>query len=198
MVTDPQGAPFYLMNPIPPEGEPDARQRRLLVDQAQHVRWNELSTHRPGAARSTSTTRRFGWTQEGDMHMGEMGEYRFFQHDGVEIGAVMPTHARHAASHVELSTSASTTSTGRPKRSRSGGGQVVNGPMEIPAANLPSSSVRTRRARGSAWSARESLKEREMAATSSPPACGSTRARRARPRNSTRPYFPDSQRRAGA
>jgi hypothetical protein len=44
MVADPSGAPFYVMKPIPPEGQPDAQSDVFSVDQPEHVRWNELST----------------------------------------------------------------------------------------------------------------------------------------------------------
>ena len=69
MVSDPQGAPFYVMKPIPPEGRrPNGQSDVFSVDQPQRVRWNELSTSRPRAARSTSTatssagTRKATWT----------------------------------------------------------------------------------------------------------------------------------------
>ena len=44
MVTDPSGAPFYLMDPLPPEDDPDAKSDVFSVDRPQHVRWNELAT----------------------------------------------------------------------------------------------------------------------------------------------------------
>ena len=87
MVTDPQGAPFYIMDPIPPEGggESDV----FSVTEAQRVRWNELSTSDPDAA-IAFYTKHFGWGQEGEMDMGEMGAYRFVQRGDVGLGAVMP------------------------------------------------------------------------------------------------------------
>ncbi len=119
------------MNPIPPEGQPNATSDVFSVDQPQHVRWNELSTTDPDGA-IDFYTRHFGWSQEGDMDMGEMGKYRFVQHDGVGIGAVMPQDAANAVSACGPITSASTTSTGPRPRSKAGGGTVLNGPMEIP------------------------------------------------------------------
>lgn len=83
MLADPQGAPFYIMRPTGNEAS-DA----FSVDQSQHVRWNELSTTDPDAA-IAFYTRHFGWVQEGDMDMGEMGKYRFLHANGVAIGAVM-------------------------------------------------------------------------------------------------------------
>lgn len=87
MVTDPQGAPFYIMDPVPPEGggESDV----FSVTEAQRVRWNELSTTDPDAAIAFYTGH-FGWGQEGEMDMGEMGAYRFIQRGDVGLGAVMP------------------------------------------------------------------------------------------------------------
>ena len=89
MVTGPEGAPVYLMDPLPPEGQPDAVSDVFSVDQPQHIRWNELSSSDPD--RSIDFYKRhFGWDQQGEIDMGEMGTYRFLQHTGVAIGAVMP------------------------------------------------------------------------------------------------------------
>ena len=89
MVSEPAGAAFYLMDPIPPESAPDARSDVFSVDQPQHVRWNELWSGDPD--RSVDFYKRhFGWGQNGDMDMGAMGKYRFVQSAGVNIGAIMP------------------------------------------------------------------------------------------------------------
>lgn len=89
MLCDPQGAPFYVMKPIPPAGQADASSDVFSHMSAQHVRWNELATSDPLAA-IAFYTRHFEWTQEGDMDMGELGKYRFLQREGAPIGAVMP------------------------------------------------------------------------------------------------------------
>ena len=97
MVTDPQGVPFYVMKPIPPEGRENEQSDVFSVDQPQRVRWNELSTTDPdGAIRFYGE--QFGWSQEGAMPMGEMGEYRFIQNRGTNIGAVMKKPAQLPAS----------------------------------------------------------------------------------------------------
>ena len=130
MVADPQGAPFYVMKPIPPEGQPDAKSDVFSVDQPQRVRWNELSTSdQDGAIRFY--TSQFGWTQEGGMPMGEMGEYKFINHDGVMIGAVMrkppqmPLTAWTYYIGVDDIDRAA-------KAVTDGGGRILHGPMEIP------------------------------------------------------------------
>lgn len=88
MVTDPQGTPFYLMAPTPPAGNPDAGSDVFSVDKPQTVRWNELVVPDDDAAVAFYTGH-FGWTQEGAMPMGPMGDYRFLQWQGTGIGAVM-------------------------------------------------------------------------------------------------------------
>src|SRR3546814_12140870 len=50
MVSDPQGAVFYVMDPIPPEGMEGMESDVFSLTEAQHIRWNELATSDPGAA----------------------------------------------------------------------------------------------------------------------------------------------------
>ncbi|MEO5775231.1 MAG: VOC family protein [Sphingomicrobium sp.] len=134
MVADPQGTPFYVMKPIPPAGQEDKVSDAFSVDQPQHVRWNELSTSDPDAAIAFYTSH-FGWSQEGEMPMGEMGAYRFIQHNGVGIGAVMRKMPEMPVSlwsyyigvdDIDRAVAAIT----------SGGGNVMHGPMEIPGGEF--------------------------------------------------------------
>ena len=130
MVTDPQGAPFYVMNPIAPQGKEDMTSDVFSPDEAQRMRWNELSTTDPDAAVRFYATH-FGWSQEGDMDMGEMGKYRFIQHHGTGIGAIMPKMP-------EMPVSLWTYYIGVDDIDRAvaaigaAGGTVTFGPMEIP------------------------------------------------------------------
>jgi len=134
MVADPQGAPFYVMKPIPPEGRENEQSDVFSVDQPQHIRWNELATTDPEGA-IAFYRQQFGWSQEGDMDMGEMGKYRFIQNRGTTIGAVMPKPA-------QLPVSMWTYYIGVDDIDRAldaikaGGGQVLNGPMEIPGGEF--------------------------------------------------------------
>ena len=134
MVTDPQGAPFYVMKPRPPEGDPDAKSDVFSPTEAQRVRWNELSTTDQDGA-IDFYKRQFGWNQEGAMPMGEMGDYRFIQANGVNIGAIMrkpPQRPVSAWSYyigvddIDRAIQAIT----------EGGGQVLNGPNEIPGGEF--------------------------------------------------------------
>jgi predicted enzyme related to lactoylglutathione lyase len=134
MVADPQGAPFYIMKPIPPEGRENEPSDAFSVEQPQHVRWNELSTTDQDAAVAFYTSH-FGWTQVGDMDMGEMGKYRFIQDNGVGIGAIMPKMPQMPVSawtyyigvdDIDRASSAV----------QSGGGTILHGPMEIPGGEF--------------------------------------------------------------
>lgn len=90
MVADPQGAQFYVMNPTPPE--PGATSDVFDAVKAQHIRWNELWTIDQPAAVALYTEL-FGWTQEGAMPMGPMGDYLFIQHGDVGLGAIAQAQA---------------------------------------------------------------------------------------------------------
>ena len=134
MVTDPAGAPFYLMDPIPPEGDPNAVSDVFSVDQPQRVRWNELSTTDPDGA-VDFYTRHFGWRQEGDMDMGEFGKYRFINQGGRMIGAIMRKMPQMPVSlwtyyigvdNIDRAAAAVT----------DGGGTILQGPMEIPGGEF--------------------------------------------------------------
>ena len=90
MVADPQGAPFYIMKPIPPANDPNAKSDVFSENAEQRVSWNELSTSDPAAARRFYTSQ-FNWDDSEFMDMGELGEYRFLTHDGTRIGALCGT-----------------------------------------------------------------------------------------------------------
>ena len=90
MVADPQGAPFYIMKPTPPADNPNAKSDVFSRDAVQRCGWNELLTTDEKAAR-LFYGEQFGWTSDNFMDMGEMGEYRFFDHHGEGIGAVFNT-----------------------------------------------------------------------------------------------------------
>ena len=130
MVTGPEGAPIYLMDPIPPEGDANATSDVFSVDQPQHVRWNELWSSDP--AKSIGFYKEhFGWDQEGEMPMGEMGNYQFFQHAGIAIGAVMPTMPDVPRSMWNFYIGVDDIDRAA-EAVKAGGGQVIHGPQEIP------------------------------------------------------------------
>ena len=87
MVADPQGAPFYVMKPIPPEGDPNAESDVFSATAEQRVGWNELQTSDVEAARRFYGEQ-FGWDSGEFMDMGEMGQYRFWDRSGTRLGAL--------------------------------------------------------------------------------------------------------------
>jgi len=139
MVADPQGAPFYIMAPIPPEGREDMESDAFSVTDAQHVRWNELATSDPDAA-IAFYTRHFGWGQDGAMDMGALGQYRFIQRGETMIGAVMPLMEGMTApmwtfyvgvDDIDRAHAAVTAN----------GGRLLNGPHEIPGGEFSANGI---------------------------------------------------------
>lgn len=134
MVTDPQGAPFYVMDPIPPADAPEGPSDVFSMTEPQHIRWNELATSDPDAA-IAFYTKHFGWGQEGEMPMGELGAYRFIQRGGDMIGAVMPLMEGYPApvwsfyigvDDIDRAHAAVTAN----------GGTITSEPMEIPGGEF--------------------------------------------------------------
>ena len=87
MVADPQGAPFYVMKPIPPQGRENEASDVFSTSADQRVGWNELQTSDTDAARKFYGEQ-FGWTSDEFMDMGEMGQYRFIEQSGTRLGAI--------------------------------------------------------------------------------------------------------------
>jgi hypothetical protein len=89
MLGDPQGAAFYLMDPVPPPDQPDAQSDVFKSKAPGHCWWNELETSdEPGATAFYAGL--LGWNTDQTMPMGERGDYRFIAHDGEQIGAINP------------------------------------------------------------------------------------------------------------
>lgn len=93
MVADPQGAPFYVMKPTPPAGDPDKASNAFSYDRPRdgHCAWNELATSDPAAALHFYG-QRFGWVKDGEMDMGPMGKYEFLRHAGRAPDGSPPGH----------------------------------------------------------------------------------------------------------
>lgn len=88
LVSDPTGAPFYIMNPIPPADKKDATSDVYDRKAVQRVSWNELSTSDLDRAKAFYA-KHFGFKCEREMDMGKRGPYCFIAHAGQEIGAMM-------------------------------------------------------------------------------------------------------------
>ena len=132
MVADPQGAAFYVMKPIPPEGRENAASDVFSADRDGRVSWNELSTSDPLAARGFYGEQ-FGWTSDDFMDMGEHGEYRFFDHHGTRLGAVAGTmdgQPPHWRFYFRVPSVGKARDIAEQK-----GGKIAMGPMEVPGGD---------------------------------------------------------------
>jgi hypothetical protein len=132
MVTDPQGAPFYVMKPIPPAGRENEPSDVFSPTKPGRCSWNELTTSDPVAARRFYGEQ-FGWTSDEFMPMGEQGEYRFFDHHGLRIGAVA---GASEGQHSHWRFYFRVPSIAKAKESvEAKGGKIVMGPMEVPGGD---------------------------------------------------------------
>ncbi len=132
MVADPQGSPFYVMKPIPPAGDEKKASDVFSRTEEQRIGWNELNTPDAAAARKFYGEL-FGWTSDEFMPMGELGEYRFFAHQGSTIGALSgcvagaPAGWRYYIRVPSISKSAEAV--------KAGGGTIAMGPHEVPTGD---------------------------------------------------------------
>jgi predicted enzyme related to lactoylglutathione lyase len=124
MVSDPQGAAFYVMR-----GNSDANSTACDPDRAGHGAWHELHAT-DGAKAVEFYTEKFGWVKSRGMDMGPMGLYQLFSIDGVDLGGIM-TDAKFQrpawlvyfrVDGIERAA----------ERITQAGGQVVLAPMEVP------------------------------------------------------------------
>ena len=132
MVADPQGTPFYVMKPIPPEGKENQASTVFSPTDQGRCAWNELSTSDPVAARQFYG-QQFGWTSDNFMPMGEHGEYRFIDNEGLTLGAIagaMEGQHPHWRFYFRVPSVGSAKQTVEAK-----GGKVIMGPMEVPGGD---------------------------------------------------------------
>jgi predicted enzyme related to lactoylglutathione lyase len=130
MVADPQGVPIYLMKPIPPAGVEDATSDVYARMDVQHVSWNELYTPDIEGAKAFYA-KHFGFQFNDKMPMGPMGDYWFIDHGGQTIGAMMqkPPHVPMPGWNYYIRVGDIDTAV---EAVKANGGQVLNGPMEVP------------------------------------------------------------------
>lgn len=131
MVTDPQHAALYLMrsdNPAPSTsfcGSQNATPG--------HFVWNELTAPEQDRAIAFYADR-FGWRQDGALPMGPMGDYKFLYNGTTCIGAAMGMVPggqlgwQYYALVPDIDAATA--------RIVAGGGQVLQGPAEIPGGSF--------------------------------------------------------------
>jgi len=127
VVADPHGAVFCLLTPVMPEGP---RPEEPPMGAGGSFAWHELYAGNAEEALDFYG-KLFGWTPDEVMDMGTMGSYRMYAHGGNQHGGMMtrmpdmPVPFWNAYIAVDALDAAA-------ERLRAGGGQMVNGPMEVP------------------------------------------------------------------
>lgn len=124
VVADPQGAAFVLFQPF---GEPQDPAPPMTPG---HVGWHELYAG-DGAEAFAFYSGQFGWTKDQAMDMGPMGTYQLFAAGGMPIGGIMtkPAAIPHPYWGFYFTVPEINAAV---ERVKAGGGQVLNGPMEVP------------------------------------------------------------------
>jgi len=126
LAADPGGGLFTLFKPMGgPEPMPVPR------GTPGHAGWRELMAA-DGAAAFDFYAELFGWTKDMAVDMGAMGVYQTFAKDGVQTGGMMtkpPGTPGGPAWGYYFNVESATAGL---ERIKAAGGQVTNGPMEVP------------------------------------------------------------------
>jgi len=130
MMTDPQGAAFYIYEP-----DPNAPQLPEGAPQAGEGSWHELMTTDAPAALKFYTEL-FGWTPGETMDMGPMGKYYMFNRPHGMIGGMMnkPPEMAHVPPNWQIYFLVPDIDAAA-ERIKANGGQILNGPMEVPGGD---------------------------------------------------------------
>ncbi|HEX4736297.1 MAG TPA: VOC family protein [Allosphingosinicella sp.] len=126
MASDPGGALFYVMTPLPMDGPPTA-----TPDAPGHVSWHELYSSTGEKAAFGFYSGLFGWQTMMEMPMGEMGTYRIFGDGTAQWGGIMnkPDHVPTSRWSFYVTVDSAERAA---ERVKARGGQVIMGPMEVP------------------------------------------------------------------
>lgn len=129
MMKDPQGAAFYIIQPSPRE------ERAEAPAEIGEASWHELMTTDAEAAMKFYTEV-FGWQPSESMDMGAMGKYHMFNRPIGMIGGMMnkPPELAQVPPHWGIyfrvpDINAAT------ERVKANGGQILNGPIEVPGGD---------------------------------------------------------------
>jgi uncharacterized protein len=130
MMKDPQGAAFYILQPSPtseerPEGEPEVGEGS----------WHELMTT-DAAAAMKFYNEMFGWQPSEAMDMGADGKYQMFNRPHGMIGGMMnkPKALANVPPFWSIYFRVPDINAAV-ERIKENGGQITNGPMEVPGGD---------------------------------------------------------------
>jgi predicted enzyme related to lactoylglutathione lyase len=129
IVADPNGAVLAIMKPTPPEGGRPAPP----ADGLGLAGWRELYSGPTGETFAFYAAL-FGWTQDEAHDMGPMGLYQLFSNQDGQVGGMMqkPDNVPAACWLYYFKVGDIDAAAARVK---AGGGQVLNGPMEVPSGD---------------------------------------------------------------
>ena len=129
MMTDPQGAAFYIYEPTRTDQAPEG------AAEIGEVSWIELmTTDAPAALKFYSEV--FGWQPSEAMDMGPMGKYHMFNRPHGMIGGMMnkPPEMAHVPPNWQIYFRVPDINAAV-ERVKANGGQILNGPMEVPGGD---------------------------------------------------------------
>jgi predicted enzyme related to lactoylglutathione lyase len=130
VVTDPGGAVFQLLTPLPREDTPPPAEATTPG----LVSWHELYAGNGQAAAFGFYAEQFGWETAELMDMGPTGQSRIFSIDGVPMGGMMdkPEQAPASAWAFYVNVDGIDAAVARIEAN---GGQVLMGPHEVPGGS---------------------------------------------------------------
>ena len=128
---DPQGAMFAIFEPAPSSGSANSPETRAELGDSS---WRELQTNDAAAAMKFYTDL-FGWRETQAMDMGLAGKYHVFARQW-DIGGIMnkPPQMANLPPHWGLYFRVNDLDAAI-ERVTSNGGQILNGPMEVPGGD---------------------------------------------------------------
>jgi predicted enzyme related to lactoylglutathione lyase len=129
MMKDPQGAAFYVYEPSSSDQPPE------VAAEIGEASWHELTTtDAPAAMKFYSEV--FGWQPSEAMDMGPMGKYQMFNRPHGMIGGMMnrPPEMANVPPNWQIYFRVPDI-TAAVERIKANGGQILNGPMEVPGGD---------------------------------------------------------------
>ena len=129
MMTDPQGAAFYIYEPASAPQQPEA------AAEVGETSWHELMTTDAPAA-MTFYAEIFGWQPSDAIDMGPMGKYQEFNRPHGMIGGMMnkPPEMAQVTPNWQIYFRVPDILSAV-ERINANGGRILNGPMEVPGGD---------------------------------------------------------------
>lgn len=130
MMTDPQGAAFYIYQPANSEQQPPE-----AAAEVGEASWHELmTTDAPAALKFYGEV--FGWQPSDTMDMGPMGKYYMFNRPHGMIGGMMnkPPQMTNMPSNWQIYFRVPDVDAAV-ERVKANGGRILNGPMDVPGGD---------------------------------------------------------------